>query len=435
MRKIIGAAVGAVALSVGGLAPAAFAEDTAGEAFILAASPWKTLDTGPGLVWTPGLEHPSELSAFDGPTAVDLTWSGEIEGASLGTSAETTDLGAAVVAGDVIRVDFELIDGASPAAGSVRLFAGVGAAPLLVAAAPADATGSGSLSLTVPADGTVGHMGLVYDTSNGGVEGTVRFTDLTVGSEPVLFVPPAAPTIAQPTCDKPEGVVTVPAGTGYDYAIGGTAAPAGDHQVAIGAHEVTASLDAVVQTWTLTADEPTGCSGDDDGTDDGGEAGTDDGGESGTDDGGESGTDDGGESGTDDGGESGTDDGTESGGDDGSPSPTPSAGDCDAYVGSAAWCDPAHGDYDCSQIDDAHKPVQLVDASNDPFLLDSDDDGAGCEATGDDDGSGDDDGTGDDDGSLPDTGTGGSLLWAGTALLVLGGLAALFARYRRSLTS
>lgn len=436
MRKIICAAAGAVALAVGGLAPAAFAEEVPGEGFIFAESPWDTLDTGPGPGWEPGLEDPSELSTFTGPRSVELTWAEGNPESDLGTSAETTDLGVAVNATDEIVVGYELIDGASPAATAVRVFAQVDDEPIVFAAAPVG-DDSGTLVLELPTTGTVGHVGLVYDTSNGGVEGTVRFSDLSVAGESVLFVPPADPTLKQPTCTE-SGSITIPEGAGYAYEIDGMPVDAGGYARAPGDYVVTAKFTGLVAyTWTLTLTAPTGCQGDDDGTDDGGEDGTDDGTDDGAEDGGsddgaedggaESGTDDGG---TDDGGaEAGTDDG--SGDDDGSPSPTPSADDCDAYVDSAAWCDPAHGDYDCSEIDDAHTPVQLVDAGTDPFLLDSDDDGVGCEGP-DDDGSGDDDGTGDDDGNLPDTGSGAgsTLLWAGIALLVLGGAAALVARHR-----
>lgn len=71
---------------------------------------------------------------------------------------------------------------------------------------------------------------------------------------------------------------------------------------------------------------------------------------------------------------------------------TKDAADCAAYAGADDWCDPAFGDYDCPQIDNVHKPIVLHDPSDDPFRLDADGDGLGCEndvPSGGDDGDGD----------------------------------------------
>ncbi|TDE13499.1 LPXTG cell wall anchor domain-containing protein [Jiangella asiatica] len=76
---------------------------------------------------------------------------------------------------------------------------------------------------------------------------------------------------------------------------------------------------------------------------------------------------------------------------------TKDAADCAAYANADAWCEPDVDDYDCDQIDEAHKPVHVVDPSNDPFLLDDDNDGEGCEVS-----SGGDAGGGGDEGGTPD---------------------------------
>lgn len=119
--------------------------------------------------------------------------------------------------------------------------------------------------------------------------------------------------------------------------------------------------------------------------------------------------------------------------------PAGGSGSCDAYVDSAAWCADGVDDYNCPQIDNSHKPIQLVDAQDDPFHLDDDVDGVGCEVDteGDEDssnngGSGDDDGAGDDDAAeagndgepLPNTGSGdlGPLWFAALAFLAAGAL-------------
>lgn len=130
--------------------------------------------------------------------------------------------------------------------------------------------------------------------------------------------------------------------------------------------------------------------------------------------------------------------------------PAADPGPCAHYADSAAWCSDTHGDYDCPDIDDAHKPIELFDAEKDPFHLDRDSDALGCETGEDDDGAGDDgpgggaddgaggdgtgdDGTGDDGGAagagaggeeLPDTGPGdlGPLWLAALAFLAAGAL-------------
>lgn len=85
--------------------------------------------------------------------------------------------------------------------------------------------------------------------------------------------------------------------------------------------------------------------------------------------------------------------------------PAENPGACAHYADSAAWCSDTHGDYDCPDIDDAHKPIELFDAEKDPFHLDRDSDALGCEVGEDDSGSTDDgSGAGDDDAGDDDAG-------------------------------
>ncbi len=129
--------------------------------------------------------------------------------------------------------------------------------------------------------------------------------------------------------------------------------------------------------------------------------------------------------------------GDDTGGDaDGEPSaeepPAENSGACAHYADSAAWCDDAVDDYNCPDIDDAHKPIELFDAEKDPFHLDRDSDALGCEVGEDDAGGTDDDsgdvggaaGAGGDGEALPNTGSGalGPLWLAVLAFLAAGAL-------------
>ncbi|WP_169792103.1 LPXTG cell wall anchor domain-containing protein [Jiangella muralis] len=118
--------------------------------------------------------------------------------------------------------------------------------------------------------------------------------------------------------------------------------------------------------------------------------------------------------------------------------PADEPGACAHYADSAAWCSDAHGDYNCPDIDDAYKPVELFDAELDPFHLDRDSDALGCEVGEDDSGSGapgnggaagagSDAGTGDGGSvgeALPNTGSGdlGPFWLAALAFLAAGAL-------------
>lgn len=92
--------------------------------------------------------------------------------------------------------------------------------------------------------------------------------------------------------------------------------------------------------------------------------------------------------------------------------PAEDPGACAHYADSAAWCDDAVGDYDCPDIDDAHKPIELFDAELDPFHLDRDSDALGCEV-GEDDAGSTDDGAPDDGGAV---GADGGSVGGGEAL-------------------
>lgn len=167
------------------------------------AAGWLLRDIGLGETdWRPGGAAESTIVTA---TTVELS---KPDGAT-GTSVETTDLGLAVTAGTVISVDYEVVDGVDVfAAGAVRLFYYASADADTLAMAPtavAVADGSGTLSLAVLADGTVGTLGLTYDASNASA-GTVRFSNLMVGDREVLFVRPAPePTEPSPSPDPEPG--------------------------------------------------------------------------------------------------------------------------------------------------------------------------------------------------------------------------------------
>lgn len=187
-----GGAGAVLGLAVGGLALAAPAHAQDGH---FPEAGWFVQDTD-----STGARTAAALSSAVDDTTVELVGTGTPAPPHYGTSAETTNLGLPVAAGDVVSVDYELLDGASPAAGAVRLFIydhpdadTNGVAPTAFVAAPDDGSTSGTLSITVGFDGEIGTAGVVYDSSNGGVGGTVRFSNLTVGGELVLFQAPPEP--------------------------------------------------------------------------------------------------------------------------------------------------------------------------------------------------------------------------------------------------
>lgn len=179
----LAALIGAVALTLGLTAGTASAEETGH----YPAAGWEVRQHD-GTGWAP-----AELSQITGPTTVELVKpAGEI-----GTSIETTNLGLEVSAGDTITVDYALTEGASSAAGAVRMFwydspsaDTETQAPTQFVAAGADA---GTLTITVGAEATVGSMGLTYDASNNSA-GKATFSNLTVNGTLVLFQAPATPS-------------------------------------------------------------------------------------------------------------------------------------------------------------------------------------------------------------------------------------------------
>jgi len=109
-----------------------------------------------------------------------------------------------------ITVEYELTDGALPAAGAVRMFGynSKNANTLLDAPtwqAVAD-TDHGTLSFTVPAGSTLGTLGFAYDASNESA-GLVTFRNAKAGNAPISFTKcevPASPTpTAKPPTQKP----------------------------------------------------------------------------------------------------------------------------------------------------------------------------------------------------------------------------------------
>jgi LPXTG-motif cell wall-anchored protein len=162
-----------------------------------AASPtesFEPIDTAAG-----GVQSVSAHSTVS-ETEVNLTWMDDEEASALGTSAESTNLGIEVEAGEEITVDYALTDGANSNTTAVRLFIYYSPdadtwndAPDQSTPAPdGDTPDSGTLTIAATG-GTIGTAGVVYDTSNGGVEGTVVFTNLTVAGESVPFIAPPPP--------------------------------------------------------------------------------------------------------------------------------------------------------------------------------------------------------------------------------------------------
>lgn len=170
------------------------------------ASGWEVLDTA-----ADGTRSPSAHSTIVDDTTAQATWASGETASAAGTSVEAANLDLPVGSGVEVAVDYELLGGASPAAASVRLFIYYTAdadtwatAPDQMVSAPDDGTTAGTLAITTDQAGTIGTIGLVYDTSNGGVPGTVKFTDLTIGEELVLF--------NEPVIDPPPGVEEPPNG-------------------------------------------------------------------------------------------------------------------------------------------------------------------------------------------------------------------------------
>jgi LPXTG-motif cell wall-anchored protein len=120
----------------------------------------------------------------------------------------------------LVGVDYATDDGATTAAGAIRLFGYAAQDANTLNDAPTygpavAASESGHLVLTIPAGKTLGTLGMVYDASNSS-SGSVTFSDLKIGTRPVRFTgcpepePTATPTpttgpTGQPT-EEPEPV-------------------------------------------------------------------------------------------------------------------------------------------------------------------------------------------------------------------------------------
>ena len=176
-------------------------------ACIPSGEPWIALDSGyePGADgWTPTApQNPAQASVIVDNRNVDLTWYPRRPNSYLGTSAETDNVGVEVAVGDVVRVTYNLASRSAnpgttmPANGAIRLFSYLdvtsqigdrpATAPTYSDTGDVGCTRDCVLEFTVTQEGTLGYTGLVYDTSNGGVQGTVRFRDLTVDGDLILF--------------------------------------------------------------------------------------------------------------------------------------------------------------------------------------------------------------------------------------------------------
>lgn len=122
------------------------------------------------------------------------------DGVQPGVEFATKDAGITLDAAGDITVTYQLADGAKPDAGAVRLFyydhAG---AETLTDAPTGQALADGqSGTLTIEGVTKVGTLGLVYDASNDSA-GTVTFTDLKVGGEPVSFTDAACKPSPSPS--------------------------------------------------------------------------------------------------------------------------------------------------------------------------------------------------------------------------------------------
>jgi hypothetical protein len=131
------------------------------------------------------------------------------EGIEPGVEFAAFDLDVELESATAVSVDYVLSEGASAAAGAVRMFGYVDQGVDSVLAAPdwkdvAEAD-SGTLTFEVPA-GKIGTLGLVYDDSNHAA-GKITFTNLAIGARPVSFTecvePTPSPTVTTPATTPP----------------------------------------------------------------------------------------------------------------------------------------------------------------------------------------------------------------------------------------
>lgn len=181
-KRLAGAVLALAIAGLGALMLASPVQATGGEHY--PAAGWQVRQIGLGeTAWST-----ATASEVVDATTVALTKPDP----TTGTSIETTDLGLPVTAETVITVDYTLDGDADTTLGAVRMFYYDSADADTLTVGPTDsvaADGSGTLSLTVDADATIGTFGLVYDASNA-TAGTVTFSGLTVGKTAVRFTPP-----------------------------------------------------------------------------------------------------------------------------------------------------------------------------------------------------------------------------------------------------
>lgn len=131
------------------------------------------------------------------------------EGTMPGVEFAAYDLDVELDSATAVSVSYELSDGASTAAGAVRMFGyaeqdadTLNDAPDWSDVAEAD---EGSLTFEVPA-GTIGTLGLVYDASNNSA-GKATFTGLKIGDRAVSFTeceePTPSPSVTTPAATTP----------------------------------------------------------------------------------------------------------------------------------------------------------------------------------------------------------------------------------------
>lgn len=122
------------------------------------------------------------------------------EGVAPGVEFAAFDLEIQAPAGDeiLVGVDYATAGGATTAAGAIRLFGYADQDANTLTDAPdygpaVAESESGHLVLTIPAGQNLGTLGVVYDASNSS-SGSVTFSGMTIGNQPVQFTTCPEPT-------------------------------------------------------------------------------------------------------------------------------------------------------------------------------------------------------------------------------------------------
>jgi hypothetical protein len=140
-----------------------------------------------------------------------------------GVEFATFDLDVKTTVNTPVTVTYAMTDGATAAAGAVRMFwydkkraDTINDGPSGFATATAD---NGTLTFEIPAGKKVGTLGLVYDASNSS-KGKITFTDMTIGARPVSWTPcpqpstsPTASPSVTPTASPSASVSVSPSAT------------------------------------------------------------------------------------------------------------------------------------------------------------------------------------------------------------------------------